>query len=769
MKRFLLLLTMLIAVFTVTAQIEHSITIDQNTFRAIQSDALTGIAIDKIGVDSSRRPCARIKVKINRMNREDIDKLEVKIHTNNELTKCKTAEYNNGLIIEMTAKPATRFYFYHPEFGYSNEVILNLEANKEYYIEASLNQTFSIIVDSNIAGAEVYLDNTYKSTTDSNFRCTIKDVLIGKHTLKVVYGKIAHEQNIEVNSGSISFRQNINIATSEPQFVVFTVEPTSAVVTINNQHYALSDGAMNVVLDSGTYNYTITAAGYHPKSGTFIVNGEKVSKNIFLTADAATVTLSVADNAEIWINGELKGTSSWSGILNSGTYIFEARKAGYKTTTLSKRITSVEQQQRYTLPTPTPIVGSLIISGIPINADVKLDGKQVGQIPLKLNNILTGEHTLKISKEGCTEYSQTITVSENKTTTANIILKMRPSLDDIFNNTSKPIKITPIEIDNSFSAEQLYARGLESHNKRDNNSAIQYFRKAAQMGNAAAQYTLGDCYYYAIGISKDEEEAVQWYRKAAEQGDNDAQHRLGRCYSEGWGVTQNYEEAAMWYRKAAKQGNENSKKELEEINNLKNVIPIEIDSSLTADQLTSKGWEYFDKTDYSSAAQYFYKAAKIGHAEAQLELGLLYRYGLGVEENDTEAIKWIRKAAEQEYTEAQCSLGVCYAFGQGVTKNYTEAAKWYRKAAEQGDSTAQCYLADCYYNGAGVTQDYIEAIKWYRKSVEQENPIAQYALGYCYEFGKGVVQNVSKAVDLYRKSAEKGYKVAKKKLKELGY
>ena len=389
MKRFILLLVLLAAAFTATAQSENSIIIDQNTFHPIQSDALTGVAIDKIGMDSSRRPCARIKVKINRMGKDDINKIEVKIHSNNELTKCKTAEYDNGLIIEMTAKSATRFYFYHPEFGYSNEVTLNLEANKEYYIEANLNQTFSIIVDSNVAGAEIYLDNVFKSTTDSNFRSTIKGVLVGNHTLKVVYGKIAHEQNIEVNSGSISFRQNINIATSEPQFVVFTVEPTSAVVTINNQHYALSDGTMNVVLDSGTYNYTITAAGYHPKSGTFIVNGEKVSKNIFLTADAATVTLSVADNAEIWINGELKGTSSWSGILNSGTYIFEARKAGYKTTTLSKRITSVEQQQRYTLPTPTPIVGSLIISGVPINADVKLDGKQVGQIPLKLNNILT--------------------------------------------------------------------------------------------------------------------------------------------------------------------------------------------------------------------------------------------------------------------------------------------------------------------------------------------------------------------------------------------
>ena len=118
MKRLLLLFALLAAIFTATAQSEHSIIIDQSSFRAIHNDALTGVNIDPIGVDSSRRPCARIKVKINRMSREDIDKLEVKIHSNNQLTKSKTAEYDNGLIIEMTAKNETCFYFHHPEFGY---------------------------------------------------------------------------------------------------------------------------------------------------------------------------------------------------------------------------------------------------------------------------------------------------------------------------------------------------------------------------------------------------------------------------------------------------------------------------------------------------------------------------------------------------------------------------------------------------------------------------------------------------------------------------
>ena len=422
MKRLFAIFVALCAAFVAVAQSEHSIIIDQSSFREIHYDALTGVNIDPIGVDSSRRPCARIKVKINRMSREDIDKLEVKIHSNNQLTKSKTADYENGLILEMTAKPATRFYFHHPEFGYSNEVNINLEPNKEYYLEASLNQTYSIVVNSNTADAEVYLDGVFKGRTDSSNSLTIKGVFAGEHTLKLTYGNVSHEQKIEVNSSKISFRQNVDIAASEPQFVVFTVEPQSAVVTIDGKHYTLQDGAMRVVLDGGTYNYTVTAVGYHSKSGTFTVAGEKVTKSISLTADVANVTLTAPNDADIWINGEKKGRGSWSGRLTAGAYIFEAKKEGYRTATLSKHITSAQPQQSYTLPAPTPIYGSIMVDGNPINADVTLDGKPVGQLPLKLDKILVGNHTLKLSKSGYNAHTQTVTVAEGKTATINATL-----------------------------------------------------------------------------------------------------------------------------------------------------------------------------------------------------------------------------------------------------------------------------------------------------------------------------------------------------------
>ena len=53
------------------------------------------------------------------------------------------------------------------------------------------------------------------------------------------------------------------------------------------------------------------------------------------------------------------------------------------------------------------------------------------------------------------------------------------------------------------------------------------------------------------------------------------------------------------------------------------------------------------------------------------------------------ALKWFRLAAEQGLAEAQNDLGYMYKEGQGVTQDYKEALKWYRLAAEQGHAEAR--------------------------------------------------------------------------------
>jgi len=153
-----------------------------------------------------------------------------------------------------------------------------------------------------------------------------------------------------------------------------------------------------------------------------------------------------------------------------------------------------------------------------------------------------------------------------------------------------------------------------------------------------------------------------------------------------------------------------------------------------ADQF-EEGFAAYKAGNYQKAFKFFKPLAEQGIAEAQHNLGVMYYFGKGVPQDDTEAVKWYRKAAGQGHASAQYNLGNMYADGRGVPQDYTEAINWYRKAAEQGYAGAQFNLGVVYANGQGVPQDYTEAVKWYRKASEQGNAGAQYNLGNMYAKG----------------------------------
>ncbi len=63
----------------------------------------------------------------------------------------------------------------------------------------------------------------------------------------------------------------------------------------------------------------------------------------------------------------------------------------------------------------------------------------------------------------------------------------------------------------------------------------------------------------------------------------------------------------------------------------------------------------------------------------------------------TEEFLRVYRAAEQEDADAQSSLGFAYTYGLGVEQDEAEAVKWYRKAADQGHEEAKKF-------GAGIVK-----------------------------------------------------------------
>ena len=76
--------------------------------------------------------------------------------------------------------------------------------------------------------------------------------------------------------------------------------------------------------------------------------------------------------------------------------------------------------------------------------------------------------------------------------------------------------------------------------------------------------------------------------------------------------------------------------------------------------------------------------------------------------------------------DAQFNLGQMYRKGEKVAQDYQEAVKWFKKAAEHGYAGGgiQIVLATMYHEGKGVLKDNVMAYMWLNLAVSQGNKLA---------------------------------------------
>ncbi|MDR1804558.1 MAG: sel1 repeat family protein [Treponema sp.] len=100
----------------------------------------------------------------------------------------------------------------------------------------------------------------------------------------------------------------------------------------------------------------------------------------------------------------------------------------------------------------------------------------------------------------------------------------------------------------------------EEKRAREAKETAERLQKAAEQGDADAQYKLGIFYVDGQGVPKDKAMAVEWFKKAAEQGNTEAQYKLGLLYFQPNDVLQDYAKAVEWFTKAVAKGHVEAKK-----------------------------------------------------------------------------------------------------------------------------------------------------------------------------------------------------------------
>lgn len=73
--------------------------------------------------------------------------------------------------------------------------------------------------------------------------------------------------------------------------------------------------------------------------------------------------------------------------------------------------------------------------------------------------------------------------------------------------------------------------------------AVKYYKKAAEQGDAEAQYLFATCLFTGNAVTQNVKQAVEYYQKSAQQEYMKAINDLGVCYARGIGVPKDGREA----------------------------------------------------------------------------------------------------------------------------------------------------------------------------------------------------------------------------------
>ena len=84
----------------------------------------------------------------------------------------------------------------------------------------------------------------------------------------------------------------------------------------------------------------------------------------------------------------------------------------------------------------------------------------------------------------------------------------------------------------------------------------------------------------------------------------------------------------------------------------------------------------FEEKKYDKAISILLNLANQNNINAHKKLGLMYKDGIGVEQNYTKSIEWLKLPAQHNDLESQKILALFYYSGKGIRKDFVKAAMW---------------------------------------------------------------------------------------------
>ncbi|KIW10213.1 hypothetical protein PV08_11174 [Exophiala spinifera] len=251
----------------------------------------------------------------------------------------------------------------------------------------------------------------------------------------------------------------------------------------------------------------------------------------------------------------------------------------------------------------------------------------------------------------------------------------------------------------------------------DPKEAFHLYQSAAKLNHAQSAYRVAVCCELGSdeggGTRRDPLKAIQWYKRAATLGDTPAMYKMGMILLKGLlGQQKSPREAVSWLKRAAERADKDNPHALHELGLL-------YESASGNDSIVR---------DERYAFQLFQQAAELGYKYSQFRLGSAFEYGLlGCPIDARQSIAWYTRAAAQGEHQSELALSGWYLTGSEplLVQSDTEAFLWARKAASSNLAKAEYAMG--YFNevGIGTGVDIEEAKRWYYRAASQNFPKAR--------------------------------------------
>ncbi len=230
----------------------------------------------------------------------------------------------------------------------------------------------------------------------------------------------------------------------------------------------------------------------------------------------------------------------------------------------------------------------------------------------------------------------------------------------------------------------------------DKETAYRWWHRAAQMGNAMAQYFLSFGYRMGEVVGKDALLSLMYSREAAETHFPRAYRSQGFLYKNGEFVEQDKTKAKAMFEKAVSLGDYLSLKYIGDL--------------------------YWYADDFETAVTYYRQAVE--HAEAgrvksgapYYDMGYAYRFGKGVEEDRMRAIELYLKGAERSHK--QSLKWAAIAIDDDVPDREPKLALL-KKASDLNCRGAEYFIGRTLEQGEPSHEQLVEALAWYEKGVDK--------------------------------------------------